>query len=367
MRTLLALLLSAIVAQAAPAFVDVVKDQTGSPTTSFTVNQTVASGNTIIVFLACSTANITYTITSGTGTYQQDAYENGGPADDTFAIWSSGRLSAGTHTLTIGVSASEFVRYAVMEWSDIADSGRVIAANNASATTASIYAGSAGVTTSTANTLILGGVRTDGDETAHGTISAASGYTLMWPFAAVEPEQKLMGSYRIVNSGTYGNSGGTPNAFLTMASSDGGGWSAAMVAYAPNSGGGDSTPPTVSTKTIGTSGTTLTLGLDETCSNGSGGSGGVTLSASGGAVTATYSSGSGSSSFVYNLSRTVYQGETVTVSYTQPGSGIEDAAGNDLATFSGSAVTNNSTQQQSSGGTGTARGVTARVGTVRSP
>jgi hypothetical protein len=65
---------------------------------------------------------------------------------------------------------------------------------------------------------------------------------------------------------------------------------------------------------------------------------------SGGAVTASYSSGSGSNTFTYNLSRTVNSGETGTASYTQPGNGIEDTAGNDLASFSSQAVTNNSTQ-----------------------
>jgi hypothetical protein len=65
---------------------------------------------------------------------------------------------------------------------------------------------------------------------------------------------------------------------------------------------------------------------------------------SGGAVSLAYASGSGSNTLVYNLSRTIYSGETGTVSYTQPGNGIEDAAGNDLANISSSAVVNNSTQ-----------------------
>ena len=45
------------------------------------------------------------------------------------------------------------------------------------------------------------------------------------------------------------------------------------------------------------------------------------------------------------LSRPIYAGETVTVSYTVPSSGkvIEDADGNDAAAFTGQAVTNNST------------------------
>jgi hypothetical protein len=108
--------------------------------------------------------------------------------------------------------------------------------------------------------------------------------------------------------------------------------------------GTDTTPPTVSSVTIGTSGTTAVMALSETCSTGAGGNGGFTLSLSGGACTATYASGSGTSSRTYNLSRTVNQGETGTYGYTQPGNGIEDTAGNDLATISSAAVTNNSTQ-----------------------
>jgi hypothetical protein len=112
---------------------------------------------------------------------------------------------------------------------------------------------------------------------------------------------------------------------------------------------GDVTPPEKTSLTIPSAGTTLLLGLSETCSIGAGGNGGLTLSMSGGAVTASYSSGSGSNTFTYNLSRTVNSGETGTASYTQPGNGIEDTAGNDLASFSSQAVTNNSTQ--SGGGT----------------
>jgi hypothetical protein len=38
---------------------------------------------------------------------------------------------------------------------------------------------------------------------------------------------------------------------------------------------------------------------------------------------------------------TFVTGETITLAYTQPGDGIEDIAGNDLASFSGESVTNN--------------------------
>lgn len=106
----------------------------------------------------------------------------------------------------------------------------------------------------------------------------------------------------------------------------------------------DTTPPTLSSATIGTNGTTVTLAFSETVSIGAGGNGGFALTPSGGAASLTYSSGSGSSSLVYTSNRTINSGETATVAYTQPGNGVEDAAGNDLATFSGTSVTNNSTQ-----------------------
>jgi hypothetical protein len=115
-------------------------------------------------------------------------------------------------------------------------------------------------------------------------------------------------------------------------------------AFQFDAGGGDTTPPTVNSATINNLGTTITFACNETVSIGAGGNGGFTLSMSGGAVTATYASGSGSSSLVYNLSRTVLQVETGTDSYTQPGNGVEDTAGNDLATYSGGTVTNGSTQ-----------------------
>ena len=70
---------------------------------------------------------------------------------------------------------------------------------------------------------------------------------------------------------------------------------------------------------------------------------GFVLTLSGGAATATYSSGTGTAYLVYSLSRTVASGETGTYDYTQPGNGIEDSSGNDLASITGGAITNNST------------------------
>lgn len=109
--------------------------------------------------------------------------------------------------------------------------------------------------------------------------------------------------------------------------------------------GSDTTPPSLSSAALSADGTTLTLTMTEATTFGAGGNGGVTISIDGGgATTCTYSSGSGSTSLVYTSATTVYSSQTVTVSYTQPTDGMEDAAGNDVVSWSGSAVTNNSSQ-----------------------
>ena len=105
------------------------------------------------------------------------------------------------------------------------------------------------------------------------------------------------------------------------------------------------TTPTLSTATINSAGTSLSLGFSASQTTGASGNSGVTISASGGACSVTYSSGSGSSTYVYTLGRTINLGEVVTVTYTQPGAGIQNTTGAaNLLSFSGTSVTNNSTQ-----------------------
>lgn len=113
--------------------------------------------------------------------------------------------------------------------------------------------------------------------------------------------------------------------------------------FSTKESGGDVIPPEYVSSSIPTAGTSISLVFDEPVTFGAGGNAGVTVNMSGGASVATYSSGDGTDTLVYSLSRTIEAGETGTISYTQPGDGIEDIAGNDLATFSGETVTNNST------------------------
>jgi Right handed beta helix region len=105
----------------------------------------------------------------------------------------------------------------------------------------------------------------------------------------------------------------------------------------------DTTPPTVTAATIPTGGTTLVLTTSEPCTIGAGGGAGLTVTMSGGAATVGSVSGTNTSSFTATLSRPIGANETGTFSYAQPGAGITDMAGNELASISNATVINNQT------------------------
>ena len=106
-------------------------------------------------------------------------------------------------------------------------------------------------------------------------------------------------------------------------------------------GGSDTTPPTVTAASINAAGTSLTLTMSEavTVNDGTGFS--ATLSTQG-ATTCTIDAAT-STSLVFTLNNEVLDGETGTFAYVTVSDGIEDAAGNDLASITGQAITNNST------------------------
>lgn len=136
-------------------------------------------------------------------------------------------------------------------------------------------------------------------------------------------------------------------------------------------GGGDVTAPTILSVAVDTNGTDVAITLSENCTIGAGGSTGFTLVATGGNSALTYSIGDGTDVLIYTSARTISSTETLSLTYVNSGDGIEDAAGNDLESFSGQAVTNNSTQNAAptdislSGSTVyTTAGVNAPVGTL---
>jgi len=100
------------------------------------------------------------------------------------------------------------------------------------------------------------------------------------------------------------------------------------------------TPPEEQSATVTTAGNQIAVAINKPVVIGAGGSGGFTVSSD---FTVTYSAMSGST-VLLNPSRTINEGETFTITYVNPGNGVEDASGNDLASFSALAVTNYSQQ-----------------------
>lgn len=100
-------------------------------------------------------------------------------------------------------------------------------------------------------------------------------------------------------------------------------------------------PAGVTSATINSDGTSLTMVFNKSVTRNS-----VTptVSISGGSATLTYASGSGTSSHVYSISRTVMSGETGTISATLSEGDWVDSDDLDVETFSGFTITNNSTQ-----------------------
>lgn len=123
---------------------------------------------------------------------------------------------------------------------------------------------------------------------------------------------------------------------------------------------GDTTPPTLSGAATNSAGTSITATLSESgCTadgGGSSGSGGFTLSGTSATVSSWAISGT---TLTLTLSGTVTVGQTVTYSYARASTtdDIKDAAGNYLADFSGTSVTNNTSDS-------TAPTLTSPVGTT---
>lgn len=102
------------------------------------------------------------------------------------------------------------------------------------------------------------------------------------------------------------------------------------------------TIPTMTSATIPTSGDTVSLLFSEAITIGSGGNAGWTLNTPTNAM--TYSSGDTTNTLVYALASTINSTDTPTITYVQPGEGLESSTGGDLASITAGAVVNNSTQ-----------------------
>ena len=118
----------------------------------------------------------------------------------------------------------------------------------------------------------------------------------------------------------------------------------------------DSLAPTYSSSAVASSGSSLSLTYSETLSATTAAAARFTISRSFiglGTETITISSVAASAAVVtLTLSSTIYVGDTITVSYSDPTAGddanaIQDSAGNDAISITNQSVTNNSTQKRS--------------------
>jgi len=97
-----------------------------------------------------------------------------------------------------------------------------------------------------------------------------------------------------------------------------------------------SAAPTLMSVTVGANGTSWTFLFDIAVQFGAGGNAGWTTVINGGpTVTLTYSTGTGTTSLVYNGNRPLQNFEFGSIAYTQPGNGVESTGGTDLANIVG--------------------------------
>jgi hypothetical protein len=113
------------------------------------------------------------------------------------------------------------------------------------------------------------------------------------------------------------------------------GWQEAWANFAI----GDLDAPLLVSAVIGAAGNTLVATFDEAVQVGSG-TPEFTVTASAGSTTATYASGSPAESLTFNVARVIGTGETASISYTQPGNGLESLLGDDVESFTNYPVTN---------------------------
>lgn len=184
------------------------------------------------------------------------------------------------------------------------------------------------------------------DETMTTGAGGATGWTLNDPTKAMTYVSGTGTNTIVFSVATAVLSGQTPTVTYTQ---PGNGWEAtpgggdlATLTTQPVTNNSTQTAPTLVSTTIAANGTDVTLVFSESVSVGAGGNDGWTLNNP--TRVMTYSSGSGSDTLVYTVATAIQDPDVPTISYTQPGNGIEaTSGGRDLDSIVNNAVTNNST------------------------
>ena len=245
-------------------------------------------------------------------------------------ICSAPNAAGGPTTVTMTSTGGTTVwRMQIAEFSDVATSNHVLDISYATGTSGGANPGT--VDTGEDNTVIYTSACSDEDSWSP---ADTSGFSVTPDYTKIEnAEMRNVAGYKTIDAGTYGASFSGTDA-----------WAAGIIAFAPYGIVSDTTPPTLSSFVIPWQGTTAVATFSETVTeSGSGSDWSFTMS--GGAVTLSSPSINGNV-ITYTTSRTIAYNETLSsLSYTQPGNGIEDIANNDLATIADASdeFTNNST------------------------
>lgn len=188
---------------------------TSSASLAFKSNNT--AGNWIGVCVRAGAANETITVTDSNGnTYDKAIQTNQTTDGDTLAIYYAQDIKGGANTVTVSLSASNTLRFAILEYSGVATSGSLDVTAAAQGDSSSPNSGNA--TTTASGDLLLGALMTADPE----AYTAGSGYKIEESQPA-EPNSKL-----IAEDGIQASAGSvSANASLGAADL----WAAALAAF----------------------------------------------------------------------------------------------------------------------------------------
>jgi hypothetical protein len=302
----------------------------GSGATTITGTATTNGPNRLVVL------DVTYNSATALGTAPtiggvamtfKQGVTNGTSRHETWALYSAGTLTASAVVVTLpsSVSGSAIID-AFVGTTGVVDSTGTATTTATGGSSATL---TASITTTIANDLLIGyfaGV------SVSSTPGAGTGFT----------QSTTSASSNGFNDGEYANTqtaaiGATSITFNASAGTAAGSLIALALVAAV-----DTTPPTYLNANVNTAGTALTVNWTETGSPPVTGTTGLTLNASGGAVTLSAVSTTGLVTTA-TTSRTIRSGETTTLSYT-PGNFADSAATpNTVVAFTTQTVTNNST------------------------
>jgi hypothetical protein len=191
---------------------------------AFPANNT--AGNFIAVAVRTFLTNQTITVSDSRGNVYLPAVQFNNNADDTVALYYAQNIAAGANTVTVTVSTSSTIRFAILEYAGVAASNALDV--TATSTLSGVSPSSGTVTTTASGDLLIGVVSTGTDA----TVTAGSGYAIREAVPAA-PGTRVMIEDQIQTTA------GPASATATLNSSDI--WGAALAAFRRAASGSSTT------------------------------------------------------------------------------------------------------------------------------